>query len=164
MKICKPHPILLGLIAICVISPIAKALTQPAPDSRQEILHQLGRRNVRVHDPSAIVKCKNDYWIFFTGVNTPSTHSTDLINWTPGPRTFAAPARLGKTSRPRQSRRSLGTRCHQDRRPLPPLRLRLQLRQKHLRHRRRHQRNTRSQRPGLSLDRRRRRRPIPRRR
>jgi arabinan endo-1,5-alpha-L-arabinosidase len=65
----------------------------PAPADPQEVLHQLGRRNIGVHDPSAIVKCKNEYWIFFTGPRTPSIHSSDMVNWAAGPRTFrTAPA------------------------------------------------------------------------
>ena len=61
------------------------AATSPDP---QQQLDQLGRRNIGVHDPSAIIKCKNDYWIFFTGMGTPSIHSIDLLTWTAGPRTF----------------------------------------------------------------------------
>src|SRR5450432_1195798 len=54
--------------------------TTPARDP-QAVLHNLGARNVGVHDPSAINKCKDDYWIFFTGNGTPSIHSKDLITW-----------------------------------------------------------------------------------
>jgi arabinan endo-1,5-alpha-L-arabinosidase len=75
----------------------ALAQTQPAannsPSDPQEILRQLGRRNIGVHDPSAIIKCNGEYWIFFTGRGTPSIHSSDLLTWQPGPQTFsAAPA------------------------------------------------------------------------
>lgn len=53
----------------------------------------LGSRGVRVHDPSTIVKCKNEYWVFYTGRGVPSYHSKDLIDWEPGPRVFSnAPA------------------------------------------------------------------------
>ncbi|QJX48201.1 family 43 glycosylhydrolase [Hymenobacter taeanensis] len=40
-----------------------------------------------VHDPSTIVKEGNKYWIFATGQGIYSMYSTDLVNWTPGPRT-----------------------------------------------------------------------------
>lgn len=40
-----------------------------------------------VHDPSNIVKEGNKYWIFATGQGIYSMYSTDLVNWTPGPRT-----------------------------------------------------------------------------
>ncbi|WP_188548220.1 family 43 glycosylhydrolase [Hymenobacter qilianensis] len=39
-----------------------------------------------VHDPSTIVKDGDRYWIFATGQGIYSMSSTDLINWTPGPR------------------------------------------------------------------------------
>jgi arabinan endo-1,5-alpha-L-arabinosidase len=48
-----------------------------------------GSRGVRAHDPSTIVKCKNEYWIFYTGRGVPSYHSPDLITWEPGPPVFA---------------------------------------------------------------------------
>jgi alpha-galactosidase len=51
-------------------------------------LAELGKRPIRVHDPSTIVKCKDEYWIFYTGRGTPSYHSKDLIDWKPGPRVF----------------------------------------------------------------------------
>jgi len=57
----------------------------PAADAR---LNQLGARNIGVHDPSTIVKCKDLYWIFITGGGTPSFYSEDLVTWHNGPRTF----------------------------------------------------------------------------
>ncbi|WP_460621762.1 family 43 glycosylhydrolase [Hymenobacter tenuis] len=41
---------------------------------------------VGVHDPSTIVKQGDKYWIFATGRGIYSMYSTDLVNWTPGPR------------------------------------------------------------------------------
>jgi arabinan endo-1,5-alpha-L-arabinosidase len=65
----------------------------PADPAVVARLEQLGRRPIRVHDPSTIVKCKDEYWIFCTGRGTPSYRSKDLINWERGPRTFeTAPA------------------------------------------------------------------------
>ena len=52
----------------------------------QAVLRRMGNRDIGVHDPSTIVKCKNDYWVFFTGRNTPSWHSKDLVSWERGPR------------------------------------------------------------------------------
>jgi arabinan endo-1,5-alpha-L-arabinosidase len=43
---------------------------------------------VRVHDPSTIVKCKDEYWVFFTGGGIPSAHSKDLAHWETGPAVF----------------------------------------------------------------------------
>ena len=52
-----------------------------------------GSRGVRVHDPSTIVKCDGEYWIFYTGRGVPSYHSRDLMTWEPGPHVFSnAPA------------------------------------------------------------------------
>jgi arabinan endo-1,5-alpha-L-arabinosidase len=41
-----------------------------------------------VHDPSTIVKCKDEYWLFSTGVGIGSWRSKDLVNWQAGPRVF----------------------------------------------------------------------------
>jgi len=52
-----------------------------------------GSRGVRVHDPSTIVKCDGEYWVFYTGRGVPSYHSKDLLKWEPGPPVFTnAPA------------------------------------------------------------------------
>jgi arabinan endo-1,5-alpha-L-arabinosidase len=79
-----------ALATLCAAALVTLGQTQPAPPNPQEILRQDGRRNIGVHDPSAIIKCRDQYWVFFTGNGTPSIHSTDMVNWTPGPRTFAA--------------------------------------------------------------------------
>jgi arabinan endo-1,5-alpha-L-arabinosidase len=72
-------------------SPGASApATTPAADP-QEVLRRLGNRGIGVHDPSTIVKCKDEFWIFATGKNTPSFHSKDLVNWERGPRPNATP-------------------------------------------------------------------------
>src|SRR5690242_19191977 len=42
-----------------------------------------------VHDPSTIVKERERYWLFGTGPGCISRSSTDLIQWTVGPRVFA---------------------------------------------------------------------------
>lgn len=57
----------------------------------------LGNCNVHVHDPSAIIKCKNEYWIFYTGPGIPSYHSKNMKNWVRGPSVFSkAPAWAAK--------------------------------------------------------------------
>jgi arabinan endo-1,5-alpha-L-arabinosidase len=48
-------------------------------------------RNAVVHDPSTTVKCKDEFWLFFTGRGVPSWHSTDLVTWTRGPSVFSTP-------------------------------------------------------------------------
>ena len=47
-----------------------------------------GSRQVRVHDPSTILRCQDDYWIFCTGRGIPSYHSKDLVKWEAGPAVF----------------------------------------------------------------------------
>jgi len=45
-------------------------------------------RDSRVHDPSTIVQCKDEFWFFATGMGVISRRSKDLVNWTNGPRVF----------------------------------------------------------------------------
>jgi len=50
-------------------------------------------QNVTVHDPSTIVKCKDEFWVFYTGRGVPSYRSKDLVAWRRGPVAFSnAPA------------------------------------------------------------------------
>jgi arabinan endo-1,5-alpha-L-arabinosidase len=59
---------------------------RPMFDSQEtNRLHELGNRDIRVHDPSTIVKSGGEYWIFYTGMRVPSYHSKDLITWERGP-------------------------------------------------------------------------------
>jgi arabinan endo-1,5-alpha-L-arabinosidase len=70
-------------------------LTPPPPLAPAEAERQadLGSRGVRVHDPSTIVKCKEHYWVFYTGRGIPSYRSIDMVEWEAGPPVFeAAPA------------------------------------------------------------------------
>jgi len=45
-----------------------------------------GVRYLVCHDPSTIVQCKDEFWVFYTGTGVRSAHSKDLIHWQPGPR------------------------------------------------------------------------------
>jgi len=66
---------------------------QPGADSTSAsdaVLTQFGRREPRVHDPSTIVACKDDFWFFATGNGVVSWHSRDLTNWENGPHVFAS--------------------------------------------------------------------------
>ena len=60
----------------------------PADPNAVAHVLKLGSRGIRVHDPSTIVKCKDEYWIFCTGRGTPSFRSKDLVTWERGPQTF----------------------------------------------------------------------------
>ncbi len=53
--------------------------TGPTP---KDIARQMGMRNVGVHDPSTIVKCGNEYYLYPTGASM--FHSQDLITWAQG--------------------------------------------------------------------------------
>ena len=54
-------------------------------------LERNGKREARVHDPSTLVKCKDEYWFFATGAGVNSWRSKDLLNWECGPRVFDTP-------------------------------------------------------------------------
>jgi arabinan endo-1,5-alpha-L-arabinosidase len=63
----------------------------PAGADPNEVLRTFGNRGITVHDPSTILKCKDEYWVFATGHNTPSFHSSDLVHWMRGPVAIATP-------------------------------------------------------------------------
>jgi arabinan endo-1,5-alpha-L-arabinosidase len=65
-----------------------RPLEPPRDPNAVAHLQKLGNREIRLHDPSTIAKCKDRYWIFCTGRGTPSFHSKDLITWERGPQTF----------------------------------------------------------------------------
>lgn len=57
-----------------------------------------GSRGIYVHDPSPIIKCGEQYWIFYTGRGVPSYHSKDLVKWERGPSVFTnSPAWVAQT-------------------------------------------------------------------
>src|SRR5262245_9523681 len=60
-------------------------------------LEQSASRRIITRDPSSIVKCKDEYWVFYTGRGVPSYRSSDLVKWERGPAVFqAAPDWIGK--------------------------------------------------------------------
>ncbi|HLH53055.1 MAG TPA: arabinan endo-1,5-alpha-L-arabinosidase [Verrucomicrobiae bacterium] len=60
-------------------------------------LEKSASRGITTRDPSTIVKCKDDYWVFYTGRGVPSYHSRDLVQWAPGPAVFkTAPEWIAK--------------------------------------------------------------------
>jgi arabinan endo-1,5-alpha-L-arabinosidase len=72
-------------------------------------LQTMGDRGVGVHDPSTIVQCKDEYWIFYTGRGVPSYHSKDLIAWERGPQVITtAPDWLSQVVPPRAGRGGRG--------------------------------------------------------
>lgn len=71
--------VILVVVAVCSVG-----LSLHAADAS-------ARREPRVHDPSTIVKNAKEYWFFSTGVGVPSFKSTNLLDWTEGPRVFKQP-------------------------------------------------------------------------
>jgi arabinan endo-1,5-alpha-L-arabinosidase len=70
-------------VCACGISATAASDTNTNRDVEAE-----ATRTVRTHDPSTIVKCKDEFWVFCTGHGVPSYHSKDLRVWEAGPRTI----------------------------------------------------------------------------
>lgn len=54
-------------------------------------LNESASRGIVTRDPSDIVKCKDEYWVFYTGRGVPSYHSKDLVHWERGPAVFSKP-------------------------------------------------------------------------
>jgi arabinan endo-1,5-alpha-L-arabinosidase len=51
-------------------------------------LEQSASRGITTRDPSTVVRCKDEYWVFYTGRGVPSYHSKDLVKWERGPAVF----------------------------------------------------------------------------
>ena len=77
-----------GSLLVLFLS-LATAVAQSPADIAS--LERNGKRDVRVHDPSTIVKCKSEYWFFATGPGVSSWRSKDLLRWERGPRVFTNP-------------------------------------------------------------------------
>jgi arabinan endo-1,5-alpha-L-arabinosidase len=61
-------------------------------------LEESASRGIVTRDPSSVVKCKDEYWVFYTGRGVPSYHSSDLVKWERGPAVFkAAPEWIAQT-------------------------------------------------------------------
>jgi len=60
----------------------------PAAPGQQSVV-DFARRDTSVHDPSTIVKCNGEYWLFATGRGIMSRHSKDLRQWSAGPVVFS---------------------------------------------------------------------------
>lgn len=54
----------------------------------REILSLLGAEPIHVHDPSPIIRCGTQDWVFSTGWGIICYHSKHLRRWRPGPRVF----------------------------------------------------------------------------
>ena len=88
----RSHVVLvLGVVVSAAAVGWAQPTTPRSIRTPRLICRSSGNRGIRVHDPSTIVQCKDEYWIFCTGRGTPSYRSKDLITWDRGPQTFTKP-------------------------------------------------------------------------
>lgn len=100
------RPRLLGA-ALCLVTLAfvvrVKAQSESARTNTNPIypalpLEHSASRGVVTRDPSSIVKCKDEYWVFHTGRGIPTFHSKDLVKWERGPAVFqTAPEWIAKT-------------------------------------------------------------------
>jgi arabinan endo-1,5-alpha-L-arabinosidase len=92
-------PMLTGMLAL---PSAANAQHEPAKSDTQKSipvlpLEESASRGITTRDPSSIVKCKEEYWVFYTGRGVPSYHSRDLVKWEHGPAVFkTAPEWIAK--------------------------------------------------------------------
>lgn len=92
-----------ALFGTLAFSATAIAQTNSAKlDSRNSFpvlpLKQSASRGIVTRDPSSIVKCNDEYWVFYTGRGVPSYHSKDLVHWERGPAVFkTAPEWIART-------------------------------------------------------------------
>ncbi len=79
-------------VSYFVFSALALAQTNEAGiASRAGLpLTETASRGIVTRDPSTVVKCKDEFWVFYTGRGIPSYHSKDLVKWDPGPPVFHA--------------------------------------------------------------------------
>jgi arabinan endo-1,5-alpha-L-arabinosidase len=62
---------------------------------------KFGRREAHVHDPSTIIRCGHEYWLFATGQGIHTWHSRDLQQWEPGEPVFQTPPAWTKRAVPK---------------------------------------------------------------
>jgi len=72
--------LLAALPGICLLA----MLREPLPA-------KFGALDAHVHDPSTIIRCGDEYWLFATGQGIRTWHSRDLKNWQHGAPVFTAP-------------------------------------------------------------------------
>jgi arabinan endo-1,5-alpha-L-arabinosidase len=99
MKLIRGNPLIRRilraamLIEILAVSSTTNAQSDPAKSDpgKQSVvlpLEESASRGISTRDPSSIVKCKDEYWVFYTGRGVPSYHSKDLVKWEHGPAVF----------------------------------------------------------------------------
>jgi arabinan endo-1,5-alpha-L-arabinosidase len=108
MKLIRGNPLirrirlaamLTGVLAFSTAANAQPDGTNPGSQTATPVppLEQSASRGITARDPSSIVKCKDEYWVFYTGRGVPSYHSKDLVKWERGPAVFkAAPEWIAK--------------------------------------------------------------------
>ncbi len=108
MKVIRGNPFSSGVLFPAIVSGLLGLCTAAnaqsnagRPESQKSFpvlpLEQSASRGIVTRDPSSIVKCKEDYWVFYTGRGVPSYHSKDLVHWERGPAVFkSAPEWIAK--------------------------------------------------------------------
>src|ERR1017187_866707 len=88
---------LLAAVFIAALALSSAAIAQPdaAKEGSEKSatvlpLEKSASRGITTRDPSDIVKCKDEYWVFYTGRGVPSYHSKDLVKWERGPSVFTS--------------------------------------------------------------------------
>jgi arabinan endo-1,5-alpha-L-arabinosidase len=82
----------IGALAGFAAARAQTATANPNPEKSAAVraLEASASRGIVARDPSSIVKCKEEYWVFYTGRGVPSYHSKDLVKWERGPAVFKA--------------------------------------------------------------------------
>ncbi|UCG59546.1 MAG: arabinan endo-1,5-alpha-L-arabinosidase [Phycisphaerales bacterium] len=93
---CTGGIILCVCLAMALSGCSAEQGTAPADIAEQKVEADVRTERPRdrssfVHDPSTIVKCKDEYWLFSTGRGVRSRRSKDLLTWQSGPQVFLSP-------------------------------------------------------------------------
>jgi len=71
--------------------PSVQAQSAASGDGRNSEAVRTLEGELRIHDPSTIVRCGGQYWVFGTGRGIRSRFSSDLSRWQTGPPVFASP-------------------------------------------------------------------------
>jgi arabinan endo-1,5-alpha-L-arabinosidase len=81
---------LMGALSCSTPGQAQSGITKPGSQNAIPVLplEQSASRGITTRDPSSIVKCKDEYWVFYTGRGVPSYRSKDLAKWGPGPTVF----------------------------------------------------------------------------
>jgi arabinan endo-1,5-alpha-L-arabinosidase len=90
------------IFALCFVVSAGAQFASIADEAAKD-LQPLATRLVRAHDPSTIVKCKDEYWVFCTGRGIPCYHSKDLQIWVSGPRVISNAPSWAAEAVPRNS-------------------------------------------------------------